>query len=310
MGKKSRLKKERREKREREKKGIYSVEDIEREQKKLSNFSAMSRLERGEEPLPTHEKVVKSGRLHNFMTVSTVSSDQIYVAVPHPFHPDTYSEVTVKLAERPVLQTPNFVDMEIFKAMKADKGAKPIFAHPESTIVERLATALEEHMARFPLKEKVAIVLDTDTFNDLNIETGGGNESSQYWKPSGQRGVNLFLGVPVIEAPTSGDGSIYVISPTTHAMYVAKGTVIHPGLSKPKYKSAVAASSDAVVVSHDPNAHVVSKHFDEDTGDWCIDCWTCGYSHFAWEEEEADELLKTHDGKSTNVFYRREHAVS
>lgn len=261
-----------------------------------ASFTAMSRVE---EKRPNNELAIRSGRLHSFMTVLPVHPDQDSVAIPHDFARDSLEEVVVPFNSAAILSTPNYVDMELFKAMRDYPHNKPYLAHPDHTLVERMATALEKYRERFPLKDSVALVMDTETYNDLMVEANG-VEAAQYWSPSKQTGVGLFLGIPVISAPTTGDGGIHVVSPATHYVYVKDEQVT----STNKYKYAYAASSDAVVVKHDPDAHVVSKNFDEETGDWCVDCWTCGYSHYAWEEEDADELLKTHDSVNTSIFYR------
>jgi len=247
----------------------------------------------------SQEGFLRMGRIHNFVQITKASPDNDYVRIAEidSSGSSTYREFLLK-EEKYIAATSSYSDMLWYKLISAAETV-PTMVSPETGIVERMATALE--LVKDKRKGRVAILVDTDVYNDLNIETGGGYDAFKYWKVN-SLGHSTFCGVPVLQAPCPGTGDIYVIDSATTIAFIEDCQ-----LQDKTIRMALSVAEDSVVVSADPNAHIVSKSFDEDTNDWCIDCWTCGYSHWAFEEEEADEKLKAHaENDKARIFYRRE----
>jgi hypothetical protein len=213
---------------------------------------------------------------------------------------DEFTSISIKMRDEKFTgDGARFADMLLFKLI-AEAAPSPALVSPETGIIEMMTTALELLRDRGGRTEKSAIVVDSPTYNDLVIETGGGNESEKYWSVDREKG-SRFMGLPILEAPTGGNGDIYIVNPADVTAFVKDGELA----SDSTIRIGLGASPDMVVVSADPNGHEVSLHFDEDTNDWCIDCWTCGYSHWAADEEEAKQRLDNHADSEARMFYRK-----
>jgi len=255
----------------------------------------------------TADLFVNSGRISHFINLHTASHGVNAISVP-VHQPDftndldtdydDFKTIDIKMQNyKFIANTPNYADMMLYKLI-SEASPTPTLVSPETSVIGLMTTALELLRDSGRSLDNSAALLDTNTYNSLVTETEGYHDGN-YWSVKENVGFQ-FMGVPVIESPCAGTGDIYIINPTDTMAFI-KDAPIESGNT---IRIGVGTAPDSIVVSADPSAHVVSKHFDESTNDWCVDCWTCGYSSWANTEEEASDKLDKHADKNARIFYR------
>jgi len=238
------------------------------------------------------------GRLAQYLTINAANPQSDVLFVPFLAKPISGnlipavedSKIAVKLLTIPVESfTERAADEAIFTMLKRCEDYEPHVMSPETTVVEKLSEAINLTKLKGLWHEKTAILTDYSTYDKFILEADISNPNP-----------NTFMGVPIVVDARLGNGDIYIINPKTAFVYAADEVV-----GPKSIKAGAGLFPDSVVVTSDPTAHVVSKHFDNETNDWCIDCWTCGYSSWAATEEEASERLINHSDKDTKLYYRK-----
>ena len=265
-------------------------------------FTGATEVVNGERKPITSRSFLGRGRISHFISLNEAHHGANAVSIPvmakDGLETD-FMSIDIKIKDEKFIgDTSNYADMLMYKLI-SEASPTPTLVSPDTGVIERMTTALELLHTRGRGIEKSAILVDTETYNALVTETDGYHDG-KYWSLDKDRGFQ-FMGMPVIEAPCAGTGDVYIINQTDTVAFVRDGQV---GFDQ-SVRIGLGTAPDSIVVSADPNAHIVSKNFDEDTNDWCVDCWTCGYSHWAGTEDEAIDKLENHSTKDIRLFYRK-----
>jgi hypothetical protein len=247
---------------------------------------------------------LNTARLSKYLTINTVEHGcnallVPFLAKPTPTYEDAvlnevFTEISVKVKDVKIHGlTSNAADVAIYKILRDSNTYTPHIMSPDTTVTERMVEAVNLMKLRGLDHDKSILVMDGEALSDFHLTLGMNDEPKS------------FMGIPIMAVPQSSNGDIFLVNPKTAFIYAVDTAASTSTFGSDTIRAGGGFFPDAVMVSCDPSAHTISKHFDEDTNDWCVDCWTCGYSSWAGTEEEADEKLNTHAGKDIRLFYKR-----
>jgi len=247
---------------------------------------------------------LNTARLSKYLTMNIVEAGTNallvpFLAKPTPTYEDAvlsevFTEIPVKIKDVSINGlTSNAADTAMYKILRDSNTYTPHIMSPDTTVTERMVEAVNLMKLRGLDHDKSILVMDGEALSDFHLTLGMNDEPKS------------FMGIPIMAVPQSSNGDIFLVNPKTAFIYAVDTAASTSTFGSDRIRAGGGFFPDAVVVSCDPSAHIISKHFDEDTNDWCVDCWTCGYSSWAGTEEEADEKLNTHAGKDIRLFYKR-----